>query len=80
MPNPKISFECKKDVLNCVGFIIRSTRTDDGSETLHLLSRLDGVWLRTTAEQIREHDIPSECLFPVDEMPESFQNPGHSPE
>ncbi len=80
MPNPRISFECHKDTLNCVGFVIRTTQTDDSTKTLHILSRLDGVWLRVTAEQIREHDIPSECLFPVDEIPESFQNSGYRAE
>ena len=55
------------------GYLVRTMRTETG-EVTHLLSRKNGRWVSTTRERIQEDDIPSECLFPVDEMPESPQN------
>jgi hypothetical protein len=72
MPNPRISFERLEE--RGIAIMLRITRADDGSRQSHLLSRKSGVWIRITAEQIVEHSIPSECLFPADELPESVEN------
>ena len=68
MPKPKISFSLCVDVQHGVGFLVRIQTGDGGAEVHHLLSRKDGSWICTTVDQIREHDIPSACIFPVDEM------------
>ena len=54
------------------GYLVRTMRTAAGEQT-HLLSRKNGRWVKSTPERIQEDDIPSECLFPVDELPESSQ-------
>ena len=55
------------------GFVVRTLRSKDGREILHALSRKTGRWIKVTAEQIKENDIPRDCLFMVDELPESSQ-------
>jgi len=54
------------------GYLVRTMRTETGEAT-HLLSRKNGRWVKVAPERIQEDDIPSDCLFPVDELPESSQ-------
>jgi len=39
-----------------------------GVEITSALSRKTGRWIQVTAQQIRWHDVPVDCKFPVDEL------------
>ena len=67
MPN-EISFRLVVDKAHGVGYVVRTDHARESTFT-YLLSRKSGLWINCTQREIREHDIPSECIFPVDEMP-----------
>ncbi len=69
MPNPRISFECQVDDVCQIGIMVRTTTAVDGTKKMHLLSRDAGLWVLITPEQLQEHEIPMECIFPIDELP-----------
>jgi hypothetical protein len=76
MPEPKISFQLIVDDLRAVGILVRTVRTETGHIFRFLLSRKTGLWVNCTAQEIIEHDIPTECLLPVGKLPESLEVDG----
>jgi hypothetical protein len=50
------------------GFLVRTMRLDGGREALQLLTRY-GEWVSCTAEQLREQDIPSDCILAAHDLP-----------
>lgn len=65
MPKHSIQLCVRRDY--GFGYLVRTMRTAAG-EVTHLLSRKSGQWVKADLERIQEDDIPSECLFPVDEL------------
>jgi hypothetical protein len=63
-----ISFKLYVDERYTVGFMVRTMRLSDGKEITQLLTRY-GEWIPCTREQIREQDIPSECMFATHDVP-----------
>jgi hypothetical protein len=68
MEKPDITFRFCVDSQYHIGFILRTLQMGDRS-FIHLLSRKSGRWITCTLEQIKEHDIPIDCLFPVEDLP-----------
>ena len=68
MPKPDISFRLWVDPCYKYGFVVRTFRMISGVEVTTALSRKTGRWIQVTAGQIRRHDVPVDCKFPVDEL------------
>jgi hypothetical protein len=66
--NELISLRLCVDESYGIGYLIRTIRADGGTFT-HLLSRKTGEWVPCTEEQIKEHIIPSECVFATGALP-----------
>jgi hypothetical protein len=56
-----------------IGYVVRKDRPESGHTFTYLLSRRSGLWINCTEQEIQEHNMPSECIFPLDELPESSQ-------
>lgn len=75
MPKPKTSISLHVDREYTIGFMVRTMQGRDGSQILHALSRKTGRWIQVTAEQVKENDVPRDCLFLVDELPGADSKP-----
>jgi hypothetical protein len=76
MPKPKVVISLHVNREYTIGVLVRTIQKG-GKEILDVLSRKTGQWIRITSQQLKEQDIPTECLFAADEMPnatESSQN------
>jgi hypothetical protein len=66
---PDITISVHVDPQYTTGFVVRTIKDADGKEIKAILSRKSGKWIPITAQQIREHDIRSECIFAPDDLP-----------
>jgi hypothetical protein len=73
MPKPKTTITLHVNEQYTTGFVVRTAKHWHGRVDTHVLSRKTGEWIQISEQQIREHDIPSECIFAADEMPAADQ-------
>jgi len=71
MKIPNVSFRLWVDKKFSLGFMVRTIKTGLGREHVHVLSRKSGRWIKVTAEQVKEQDIPNDCWFPGNDLPQN---------
>lgn len=51
-----------------IGYLVRTLNLEGGLRALQLLTRY-GEWVPCTEQQLKENDIPSDCIFAAHDLP-----------